>query len=248
MHPHPYEAIVLRTTEYRENDLIVVLFSLEHGRFSGIARGARRSRKRFGAALDLFAHIRLHAVVKEGLATLSDADIITIHDGIRNDLAKIACAGYACELLERLLPEGLTNPRGFRLLSTLLDHLDSNPASDSIRRFYEANLLKILGYAHSFDRCERCGTELSPTMTLSWHPGEYALLCAACGTPSRRISPETAELLRKAHATGRFGAIIFPPPLLNEAGALLDSAITALIGRPLRSRAFLEEIGPLEAQ
>jgi DNA repair protein RecO (recombination protein O) len=248
MHPLPYEAIVLRTTEYRESDLIVALFSLEHGRFSGVARGARRSRKRFGAALDLFAQIRLHAIVKEGLATLSDADIITIHDGIRSDLAKIACAGYACELLEQLLPEGMANPRAFRLLSSLLNHLDTNPASHSDRRFYEANLLKILGYAHSLDCCERCGTKLSPDIPLSWQPGEYALLCAACGSPTLRISPETAELLRKTHATGRFGVTIFPPPLLAEAGALLDAAISALIGKPLRSRAFLEEIGPLEAQ
>lgn len=248
MHPLPYEAVVLRATAYRENDLIVSLFSLEHGRFSGVARGARRSRKRFGAALDLFTQIRIHAIVKEGLATLSEAEIITIHDGIRSDLAKIACASYACELLEQLLPEGMANPRAFRLLSSMLTHLDNNPASHSDRRFYEANLLKILGYAHSFDCCERCGTKLSPSTPLSWHPGEYALLCAECGSPSRRISSATAELLRKTHATGRFGIIAFPPPLLIEAGELLDAAITALVNRPLRSRAFLEEIGPLEAQ
>ncbi|GFO55827.1 DNA repair protein RecO [Geomonas sp. Red276] len=140
------EAIVLRLTDYGEADRIVTLFSLEQGKISGIARGAKKSRKRFGGALEPFAHLRLQLQKGSGLATLLSADIVGIFAGIRTDLAKIGTAAYACELVERLTPEEEPNPRLFRLLYCYLERLDSAPLSPSDRRFFTVNLLKILGY------------------------------------------------------------------------------------------------------
>jgi DNA repair protein RecO (recombination protein O) len=140
------EAIVLRLTDYGEADRIVSLFTLEQGRISGIARGARRSRKRFGGALESFAHLRLQMHLGAGLPTLQSADILSIFLGVRGDLSKIGSAAYACELVERLTPEEEANPRLFRLLFCYLERLDLAPPSPSDRRFFAVNLLKILGY------------------------------------------------------------------------------------------------------
>lgn len=140
------EAIVLRCVDYGEADRIVSLFTLELGKVQGIARGAKRSRKRFGGALDPFAHLKLQLQQGHGLATLASADIIGIFPHIRSDLVKIGCAAYACELVERLTPDEEANPRLFRLLYCYLERLDLAPPSPSDRRFFAVNLLKILGY------------------------------------------------------------------------------------------------------
>jgi DNA repair protein RecO (recombination protein O) len=140
------EAIVLRCVDYGEADRIVSLFTLEQGKLQGIARGAKRSRKRFAGALDPFAHLKLQLHHGAGLATLNSADIIGIFPGIRSDLIKIGCAAYACELVERLTPDEEANPRLFRLLYCYLERLDLAPPSPSDRRFFAVNLLKILGY------------------------------------------------------------------------------------------------------
>ena len=47
-------AIVLRTVDYGEADRVVTLFTRDAGKLSALARGARKSVKRFGAALGLF--------------------------------------------------------------------------------------------------------------------------------------------------------------------------------------------------
>jgi DNA repair protein RecO (recombination protein O) len=140
------EAILLRLTDFGEADRIVTAFTLDHGKLQGIARGAKRSRKRFAGALDPFAHLKLQLQPGKGLATLLSADIIGIFPGIRNDLAKIGTAAYACELVDRLTPDEEPNPRLFRLLHCYLQRLDSAPLSPSDRRFFAVNLLKILGY------------------------------------------------------------------------------------------------------
>jgi DNA repair protein RecO (recombination protein O) len=52
-------AIVIRVSNYGESDKIVTFFTRDFGKIKGIAKGARRSRKRFQNALDLFSHLRL---------------------------------------------------------------------------------------------------------------------------------------------------------------------------------------------
>jgi len=140
------EAIVLRLTDYGEADRIVSLYTLEQGKLQGIARGAKRSRKRFAGALETFAHLKLQLHLGAGLATLASADILSIFPGIRGELTRIGSAAYACELVERLTPDEDPNPRLFRLLYCYLERLDLAPPSASDRRFFTVNLLKILGY------------------------------------------------------------------------------------------------------
>lgn len=237
------DAIILQVQDYRESDLIVSFITPDHGRMRGIARGAKRSRRRFGGCLEPFARLRLHYTMADELVPIQGADIITIHPRIRQDLKKIALAGYACELVLRLLPERMASPRLFRLLTSCLEHLETAVPTSSDRRFFEANLLKILGYAHLGDTCEGCGCSLAGCDTLSFRPGAYTLLCPDCGPHNHRISRETANLLQKAHGSGRFGTIIFTPLQVTEAGELLDAAIAGLISHPLRSLPFLQEMG-----
>lgn len=137
---------MLRLTDFGEADRIVTFFTLEQGKLQGVARGAKRSKKRFAGALEAFAHLKLQLHLGNSLPTLSSADIVSIFPGIRSDLVKIGSAAYACELVERLTPDEEPAPRLFRLLYCYLERLDQDPPSASDRRFFAVNLLKILGY------------------------------------------------------------------------------------------------------
>lgn len=243
MHSSSCEALVLGTMDYREADRIVTLLTLEHGKVRGIARGAKKSVRRFGGALELFARLRTDIVLREGLATLQSADIVTVFPHIRRDLAKIGTAAYACELTDALLPEGMCNPRLFRLLNSYLEHLDGSPASSSDRRFFEMNFLNVLGYCPSLDRCARCGVELDGAAWTHHSMAPDGLLCAICGRGGDPVSGETVAMLRRTLRTGRFGLVAFSPPALEEAGRFLDCAIGAHLPRPLKSLSFLREIG-----
>jgi recombinational DNA repair protein (RecF pathway) len=48
-------AIILRRIEYGDFDLILSFLTLEKGKLSAIAKSARKSTKRFGGILELFA-------------------------------------------------------------------------------------------------------------------------------------------------------------------------------------------------
>lgn len=237
------EAIVLASMDFRESDRIVTLFTLEHGKVRGVAKGAKRSTRRFGPALEPFARIRVEMVVREGLSSVRGADVVTLYPGIRGDLYAIGLAGYAVELADRYLPDGAPSPRLYRLLTAYLERLDVGETAASDRRFFEANFLNILGYRISLDQCASCGIDLTPEGSRRVGGGG-AVLCAGCGRHGITLGAEAAALLGRCLETGRFGTVHFSPPALREAGALLDSAIAVHLTRPLNSIAFLKPIEP----
>ena len=72
------EAIVLRTYPLHEADLLVTLFTRAEGKLKGVARAAKKSKRRFGGALEPLTLVRLYYDDREGkeLARLDSCDIL----------------------------------------------------------------------------------------------------------------------------------------------------------------------------
>lgn len=242
MHAENLQAIVLSTIDYGDSDRIASLFSLEHGRIKAFARGARNSRKRFGAALEGFARIEAQVRLKEGLAGLRQAEIVTIYPHIRGNLSAIAHALYSCEVVETMTPEGHPLPRLYRLLAAYLDRLETGTTAETDRRFFEINLLNILGYRPSLEICSRCNSPFGAAGALLQESGEP--VCRACAETGRPLHSSTLKALNACMATGIFGKVAFPPDLLAEGGVVLDRSIATHAGRRLKSLEFLGQITP----
>jgi DNA repair protein RecO (recombination protein O) len=217
----------------------VSLFTLEHGRLRGFARGARNSRKRFGPALETFARIELQLSHKEGLSSLRSADVLSLYTGIRGMLGAIAHGVYACELIEHLTPEGQPLPRLYRLLTAYLERLDSGRFDGADRRMFEINLLNILGYRPSLEGCSRCGSDFGEHGAIVLEEGE--LVCRFCAATGRRLSSNSLQMLKSCLATGRFGLVDCDEESLLTIGLLLDESLAAHSGRKLKSLDFLRQ-------
>ncbi|MFL5273263.1 MAG: DNA repair protein RecO, partial [Anaeromyxobacteraceae bacterium] len=155
-------AIVLRTVDYGESDRIVTLLSRERGKVSAFARGARASRRRFGGALEPFTVLAAEAKERRGgdLLALESVAVVRGFGGIRTDLARIACASYACELVRELVREGEPHDELFALLEAYLARLDAGPAIPSALRAVELAALAGAGLMPRLDACARCGGAL----------------------------------------------------------------------------------------
>ena len=57
------EAIVLRTYPLREADLLVTLFTRAEGKVRGVARSAKKSKRRFGGALEPLTFVRVCSIL-----------------------------------------------------------------------------------------------------------------------------------------------------------------------------------------
>ncbi len=86
-------AIILRNVKYSEGDLIVQAFLLDGGKKSFLARGALKSRKRFGGGVLEATHI-VDLITSESqkdknLATLQEARLIESFEGLRTSYDKL---------------------------------------------------------------------------------------------------------------------------------------------------------------
>lgn len=158
--PLKTEAIVLRSIRYGEADRILHMYTLDHGRLSAIAKGARRARSRFGARLEPFFHIR--AVLHEGrsdLLTVTSVDTITVHAALRDHAATLDAAARACDAVSRLFETSDPHPAVFRLLANQLAllHADAAHARTASGLAFRLKLLLAAGIVPQLAACTVCG-------------------------------------------------------------------------------------------
>jgi len=158
--PLKTEAIVLRSMRYGEADRILHLYTLRHGRLGAIAKGARRSRSRFGARLEPFFRIR--AVLHDGrgdLLTVTSVDTIATHGALREQASTLDAAARACDAVGRLFETTEAHPEVFTLLANELallnaDALHARPANGLAFRM---KLLLAAGIVPHLGACAACG-------------------------------------------------------------------------------------------
>lgn len=149
-------AFVVRMVDYRDSDRIVTLFTEETGKVSALARGARKSRKRFGAALSpyMLGNVRLSASLNTGrMPTLSEIQPVESFSSIGKDVVKLALAGYFAELCRETIPDSNPEPGIFDLLLKAYRILDSRRPTKALVRAFELHLLTQLGLSPRLDRC-----------------------------------------------------------------------------------------------
>jgi DNA repair protein RecO (recombination protein O) len=249
---HISEAIILHHSDYGEADRIVTFLTPDHGRLKGFARAARKSRKRFGAALESFAEVQLHWVARGSgdLVSLRDAELVSLRSGLRRDLETLTLAGYGCELTEVLFDESGIGVEVFRLLQAFLDHLDSAGYSVEARLLLEIRLLSLAGYVPHLQHCADCFGPL-PSGPVGFSAAADGSLCPACdgGRSTLRVDRMTLGTFGRILQTPftRFADFKLSPRSRQEGQVLLNDALQRNLHKPLKTLAYLNRFSPPEA-
>jgi DNA repair protein RecO (recombination protein O) len=207
MSSHSTEAVVLHAFDYLESSRIIKLLTRDFGLRSALARGARSSRKRFGAALDLFAQGSVELEVKPGrdLDTLGSFDVIRTRSGIGSDLARFTGASALAEMLLRFAQQD-GDPELFEIASGAFDRIAA-ASGDAARTATIAaawRILSALGFAPSLARCNECEQEFAADEAVLFSQSAGGALCERCASLARvgRKLPATARLLLASWMTG----------------------------------------------
>jgi DNA repair protein RecO (recombination protein O) len=150
------DAFVVRLVDYRDSDRIVTFLTERFGRLGALARGARRSRKRFGAALAPYHLCRASLRGRpagQKLLHLREIAVEEHYPNLGGDMTRLALAGYFTELARETTVEGHPEPGVFRLLAAGYRILDAHPPKRCTARAFEYHLLRELGLAPRLDRC-----------------------------------------------------------------------------------------------
>ena len=246
--------VVLRTTPLRESDLLVTLYTDVHGKISAVARGARRSQRRFSGALSLLVLGRFQLGRSRGeLFALESAEVVREWTKLSSDVVAVAHASYVAELVGAMLPPETPDPAALELVCALWDSLaDAGPSPGALRAV-EFALLDLAGHRPAIDRCAACGSE-DLEVGAVFDPVRGGAICRACAGISRNpgvrpLEPgmraylsaiETFETLEAARAVDTDPQ--FSAADKHAARDVSIAMVTGLVGRPLRSLEYLAKL------
>jgi DNA repair protein RecO (recombination protein O) len=233
-------ALLLRATDKGEDDRAVVLLTPDHGRVSALAKRARGSRRRFGAALQTFclfeAALRPRA---GGLIFLETAAALEFPLGAEPGWDSLAAGWLFLELADALSTQGTAQPAFFELLLGGLRRLGSGAEGPpAVRLSVLWGALAQAGWAPDPTRCVSCGST-GPHSDLALDPGRGGLLCPRCRPAGARVIPGAVVEQWEAASEGRPLGTVLP----ETEGPLLRW-VEHHIGRALRTQALIGDGGP----
>jgi DNA repair protein RecO (recombination protein O) len=245
------EAIILRTRDHGESDRLVTFLASGYGKLTGIAKGARRSKKRFVNTLEPLSLVHMTFVERasSGLVRIDASELRNAFTSLRQDLARLGYASLGAELVLELAPEREAEPGLFALLTQYLEHLEAGWDPETLAFLFQARILNLSGFGPNLQRCARCGEE--PTAPGEWHFSvpRGALLCPAhrSGGGIAPLSPGTILILRQAQRLPleKLWRLRFHRQSRAECRTLLIGLIRHHLEKDLKSIAVLQQIGAL---
>lgn len=241
------EGIIIKTMDYGETNKIVTIFSKRFGKFTAMARGAKKPRSRMASVAQPFILGEFFVYMNRGMGTLQQGEIIDSFRKIREDIVKTAYTAYITELTEKLLDDKSPDATLYEQYYLTLKWIDSNNESDIPIMMYELKLFTKGGFAPVLDQCSNCG---STNELIAFSLGEGGLLCLNC----KQIDPDAVmlnsiqiRLLQMFQSVGleQVGNISVKPENKELLRNLIDAYYERFGGFYLKSRRFLKQLDKL---
>ena len=241
-------AIIMRVREIKESDLLVIFFSRDKGLLRGVAKGARRSLKRFVNCFETFSLVNLEYETRaeDKPCFLHSGKLQHAFQGLRADFTALSRASYMIELTELLFPAGVSEPRMFDLLKDSLNALSEGECSVRIPLAFELRALALGGYRINLEKCCCCGRTYKGEGLAVFIPERGAVACLKCRQPSAihpPMGPETVKALTRLQT----GSLCESEPqdltesVLEEIPGILKLHREYRLEQKLRTTKYIEE-------
>lgn len=238
-------AVVLRQHKLGEADRIVTLLTRQHGLVRAVAKGVRRTKSKFGARLEPFAHVDVQLYPGRSLDVVTQVQTLdAFATDIVDDYGRYTTACAILETAERLAgEERAPAPRLHRLTVGAL-----RAVSDQVRPpelVLDAYLLRAMGFAGWAPALEECARCAAPGPHRAFHVGAGGAVCVHCrppgaATPSPGVLDLMAALDRGEWADTEAAA----PAVRAQASGLVAAHLQWHLERQLRTLPLIERSRP----
>lgn len=242
------EGVILRRRDFGEKDRILTIFTRKLGRISAIAKGVRNPGSRKSGHVETFMRSNLLIARGRNLHILTQAEVLDSYPSLRESLPGIGYGSYVVELVDAFTYEEGSNLPLYSLLVTTLEHLDRGDFPPLVFRYYELQLLEIVGFRPELFHCVNCREEIKEAdQFLSGMSG--GVVCPSCsGAVSevnlRRISARELKYLRhiQRNSYSTLVGLEIPAEVLPGIEGAMGYFLTHILESELNSPGFLDRM------
>jgi DNA repair protein RecO (recombination protein O) len=248
MPPWQTAAIVLNLRDYGEADRLVTFLTPQRGCLTGMAKHAKKSRRRFGSCLEHLNRVEFFLSHRPGaeLEFIQQCELVRSFPTLRRDLRRLGAAAVLAELAGMVAGPPEAYAGIFAALEAALGLLEEGAPPDSLLPALLLHLLGLGGYGPRLLNCLSCNREPEPPLHFSIPRG--GVLCGTCSRgapgPLLPLSLGTWKLLRLAQnlPVAKLSRLRFPSQQRDQSLALFKAFLRHHLGRDLKSWAFWEKI------
>ncbi len=242
-------AIVLDCRDHGESDLITTLYCRHYGRLTGIAKGAKRSKKRFVNKLEIFSSLHVtHTLPRNNrLAFIAEADLRDGFLALRTNISCYTTANVIREFILLATKEMEGDKKLYPLLVWAYTGLNTGRASLPLLVLFLIRFYAIIGYSPQLESCLGCGQQVQPRETYRFHVATGGIHCSRCAeneTSRLKLSQGTLKTLTAAliQPLERLHRLQLSTISQKEALAFLHSYGRQLFQREIVSWPFLMDL------
>jgi len=237
------DAIVLRSLNLRGADQLLTLYSRSRGKIKAVAYGVRKPASRKRGAVQPFCYSHFLLYKGRDLDSVSQCEGREMFLHLREDLSKLAYAGYLCELVDGFTVEGDSNERLFLLLLTSLYMLVEGD-SEIVTRVFELKLMEVLGYGPLLTSCACCRRGVED-QDIFFSAKMGGIICSHCFDEDRSSLRCNKGLLKVLQLFAQWDLVKLrrlkiDKNLRKQLKETLHYYITYYIERKIKSQRFLE--------
>ncbi|MCG6551276.1 MAG: DNA repair protein RecO [Candidatus Magnetominusculus sp. LBB02] len=225
--------------------MIMTIFTRQKGFVRAFAKSPRKTKSRFGSALEPFTYLRITLWGKENaeLPKLIQADIVHPFQKLREGLECFLRVSEIFEMTSMLIPEHDQQERLFDILLNTLKMLEADCINSKAALCYKVKMLEAAGFTPRLGSCGRCGA-----MGRKFYFREGSVLCDDCGDQNNYFDLSLGairlfETLR-LWDWNKLNRVVPTHSLTEELGRLIDLHIKYRIEKGLKTRDFIEKIRP----
>ncbi|HMQ11314.1 MAG TPA: DNA repair protein RecO [Oligoflexia bacterium] len=232
------QAIVLSSSVYGENDMIISLLTKDFGKISAFAMSAKKSKKRFSGGIDLFSYLHVQLKPPKSKSSflwrLEKTQLLNAFYPLRSDLKALASMSYLSECLKKLLADEQKQETIFLWWEQTLNQVANGDCKNNIDYLkMDFELLSMLGYRPHIYNCVHCAKEQQQErFYFSFEKG--GTLCKQCFVAGQGmwINPAQAQMMNNDNH------VIYSEQDIRLLGQLMHRFMVYTLGHEPKSQSF----------
>ncbi|MGL5417147.1 MAG: DNA repair protein RecO [Clostridium sp.] len=189
--------VIIKSTDYKENDKIVWIYTKDFGKITAIAKGAKKSKNKLFSVTGSLCYGDYMLFKGKNMYNLQEGKIINSFKGLMNNLDKLTYASYICELIDICINDGEKDDFLYLEFVKTLYLLDTDAIDyELLIRSFELKLLKATGYGINLDNCAICRKKIRSSKHI--HMQTFSGVCSECARNN------TISISKEAYAALKF--------------------------------------------
>ncbi|WP_294580488.1 DNA repair protein RecO [uncultured Thomasclavelia sp.] len=151
--------IVLKNKPYRENDLLVWIYTHDYGKLTFLAKGVKKMTSKNAPACQTITLADYNLILKPGISSLIKGNSQVYFRHIKQDIELEAYATYCLEFVDKFTDENEPQEEIYDTLLAALMALENGYQPKLVYLLFNAFILKMTGSALEVDQCVNCNRQ-----------------------------------------------------------------------------------------